>query len=443
MISVPENREHPNGSQVRLPVVIFKSPHPQPDPVIYLTGGGGVNQLETAHIQVYQAVLDEVLKERDFIFYNQRGAPLTEPVLACPGYSELIRELAGQQISWQARYAAQVNFWLACQDNLLAQRINLDMYNSAVNAADADDVRVALGYTQANYYGTSYGTRLGLTLIRDYPEGVRSIILDSVYPPQVDYYSEYAHNAVRAFDLVFASCRADTDCNTRYPDLEDTFYQVVATLNRTPKTFTYDWGPVVVDGGTFMEIVYLLLYSADSIPNIPALIQNAHAGNYNLLRSLVPAIAYVPDINLAVFYSTQCREEIPFDTYEHARAVNADLPAPVIALYVDAFAKFHFDVCAGWQVRPAAAVEQAQVVADVPALILAGQFDPITPPEWGRSTAGTLSNSFFYEFPGLAHGVMRDNACGLEIGVQFLNNPLTKPDSSCIDTLAPLKFFTH
>lgn len=434
---VPENRAAPDGPLVRLPVMIFKSTSeaPRPDPVIYLTGGGGVNQLEAEQLTWYQSVVADVLKTRDFIFYNQRGATLTEPALACPGYEELVRELAGQAMSWQARYAEQVTFWLACQDDLLARGIDLTMYTSAANAADADDLRVALGYEQANYYGTSYGTRLGLTLIRDYPEGVRSIILDSVYPPQINYYSEYAGNAVRAFDAVFAGCHADEGCNRRHPHLETTFYQVVDALNREPETFTFTWGDVIVDGSGFMEAVYLLLYNAETIPDIPVLIDNTHAADLGFLRSMAPALAYVPDINLAAFYSIQCYEETPFDTYAHTQAKAAGLPAPVVDFYTGAFAKFHFDLCASWRVAPANAIEQAPVTTDVPALVLAGQFDPITPPAWGRSTAEALPASFFYEFPGLGHGVMRADACGRAVGLQFIDNPLTEPDTSCIQTL--------
>jgi hypothetical protein len=46
-----------------------------------------------------------------------------------------------------------------------------------------------------------------------------------------------------------------------------------------------------------------------------------------------------------------------------------------------------------------------------------------------------LVRRFGYEFPGLAHGIMRSNECGLEIGLQFIQDPTTEPDASCIDEL--------
>ena len=71
---------------------------------------------------------------------------------------------------------------------------------------------------------------------------------------------------------------------------------------------------------------------------------------------------------------------------------------------------------------------------------LSGQYDPITPPAWGQLAAETLSHSFFYEFPGIGHGVMRSNQCGLEIGLAFLDDPAAEPDTSCIDDLAGPEF---
>jgi pimeloyl-ACP methyl ester carboxylesterase len=136
-----------------------------------------------------------------------------------------------------------------CERELVKRGIDLALYNSATNAADARDVRIALGYDEANYYGTSYGTRLGLALIRDHPDGVRSIILDSVYPPEVGYYTEYATTLHRAFTALFSGCADDTSCANRYPTLEADFYRTVDRLNAEPQVVDSPFGPVSVDGG--------------------------------------------------------------------------------------------------------------------------------------------------------------------------------------------------
>ena len=71
----------------------------------------------------------------------------------------------------------------ACHDRLVQHGVDLSAYNSAATAADIEDLRVVLGYSKWNLYGGSYGSRIALTVMRDFPQGVRSVILDSAIPP--------------------------------------------------------------------------------------------------------------------------------------------------------------------------------------------------------------------------------------------------------------------
>ncbi|MDX1747428.1 MAG: alpha/beta hydrolase, partial [Halobacteriales archaeon] len=82
------------------------------------------------------------------------------------------------------------------------------------------------------------------------------------------------------------------------------------------------------------------------------------------------------------------------------------------------------------------------VMSDVPALVLGGTFDPITPPEFGRVAAETLTNSYFFEFPGLAHGVSTAHECPLAMTLAFLDDPSREPDGSCISEIDPPRFLT-
>jgi pimeloyl-ACP methyl ester carboxylesterase len=151
------------------------------------------------------------------------------------------------------------------------------------------------------------------------------------------------------------------------------------------------------------------------------------------------AMGVIPSDTIAdaVQNSILCREETPFDSYERLVELGEQLP-PQFARVFDSRAIY--DLCAAWGVAPADAAEKEAVVSDVPTLILAGEFDPITPPAWGRLAGETLSRSYYYEFPGLGHGVMRSNRCGFQIGAQFLEDPYTEPDASCTDVMRGLVF---
>ncbi len=444
---VPEDRSQPEGKQVKLPVVVFhtRNPNPKPDPVIYLAGGGGFNMMPLLPFYM-QLFGDAILRDRDLVVYNQRGAPLSEPSLPCPGYGQLLYDLARNgNLNPEEQMARKIAFLGECHDDLIEKGIKLEMYNSTTNAADANDLRIALGYEQANYYGTSYGTTLGLALLRDHPQGVRSIILDSVQPPQVASNSERAPNAYRAFSKLFAACAADETCRQTYPDLEATFYRVIDDLNANPAITTAPGWQVSYGGGVFSEAIYSMLVAGQA-HSAPRAIYRAAAEDFRDIEPHIPDIlnAVSPSeldiMSAGVFYSLACREEVPFDSYENALALTADLPPAIADHYLFLFAFWKFSLCESWVIEPGDPVVNEPVSSDVPALVFAGQFDPITPAEWGQLAAETLSNSFFYEFPNLGHGVMDSNRCALEIGLQFLDEPTTEPDASCLDNLSGLDF---
>jgi hypothetical protein len=83
---------------------------------------------------------------------NQRGTLHGAPFLDCPGDTEFFREVAKQELSYEARKSRETGFWPACYADLRRQGVNLDAYNSGDSVADRADLRLALGYEQVNLY---------------------------------------------------------------------------------------------------------------------------------------------------------------------------------------------------------------------------------------------------------------------------------------------------
>ena len=429
---VLEDRTKPDGRLVRLPVVIFEAQtsDPRPDPVIYLAGGGGVNQM--AMMSSYSDFVSAVVSERDFIMYNQRGAPLTDPALECAGLGDILWELAEQHPSIEERNLRLTEFWSECRSDLVAQGVDLNMYSTSANAADADDLRIALGYDRANYYGTSYGTRIGLFLLRDRSDGVRSIILDSAYPPESGYYTTYASHVAGALTTLFDECSSDPTCVTRYGDLGRLFTETVDQLDTEPQTISYANGRVVVDGIMFIDVLYALLQSTPGRQEVPSFIKAASKGDLDPFRPVYPALFEYPG-SMAVYYSFQCREEVPKHSFNDLVAGAAGVSAQINDYAVQFFAALDYAVCEVWGVQPSGAGEMEPVESDVPALVLAGAVDPITPAQWGRSAVKHLSSGWFYEIPEHAHGTMRTSACARKIALMFLEDPNATPDATCIE----------
>jgi hypothetical protein len=76
-------------------------------------------------------------------------------------------------------------------------------------------------------------------------------------------------------------------------------------------------------------------------------------------------------------------------------------------------------------------------VSDLPALIVNGEYDPVTPPAWAQHAAETLSNSSIFIIPAGGHGVIDMSDCTTDIEFQFLSDPTTELDGSCIDEMPP------
>jgi hypothetical protein len=88
------------------------------------------------------------------------------------------------------------------------------------------------------------------------------------------------------------------------------------------------------------------------------------------------------------------------------------------------------DLCRAWNVAPAPAIENALVKNDALPLIFAGEFDPDTPPDWGRQLLDSMPNAFYVEMRGRSHGA-GFSPCGGEITMAFLRAPGSAPAVDC------------
>ncbi|MCU0835663.1 MAG: alpha/beta hydrolase [Chromatiaceae bacterium] len=99
----------------------------------------------------------------------------------------------------------------ACLDELAAAGTDISKINTEQNARDVRAVMRALGYPVYNVYGISYGTKLGLEVMRTAPEGLRSVVLDSVAPPPVPTYDTIALPYAESFEAIFDQCAANAE----------------------------------------------------------------------------------------------------------------------------------------------------------------------------------------------------------------------------------------
>jgi pimeloyl-ACP methyl ester carboxylesterase len=431
---VPENRTRSDSLLIHLHVAIF---HNRlgisiPDPVVHLAGGPGSSSLNAASYMLNQG-LDAILAQRDFILFDQRGTGYSQPRLDCPERTSITGALLERGLSASGNDQIILDAFRRCRDRLVGQGIDLAAYHSAASAADLNDLRLVLGYDKLNLYAVSYGTRLALTLMRDHPESVRRAVLDSVYPLQVNLYTALAPNAERAFQVFFARCAADASCNASYPDLRGVFYRLVDQLNASPVSLPFSAGgaeyQVRVDGSLLIDVLFVGLYNPAVTASMPKMIHDISEGNFGILRERL-TLYFDTSSALGMQMSVQCAEEIPLNAAQEAFTAAQGL-MPAIAAFYPASVQPLFAACREWTAVAPDPRENLPVSSDIPTLILAGDHDPITPPDWGRVAAQNLSRSYFHEFTGHGHWVTRSSHCALSMALAFWNDPTQDPGFVC------------
>ncbi len=403
-MEVPENRSSSGSATVRLHVAIFESTsdNPQPDPVVYLEGGPGGDALETVQYS-FEDNFAPFLAERDVIIFDQRGTGFSQPSLACQEVEDLTVEYLDAILEPAESLEIELNAERACHDRLASEGVDFTAYNSAESAADVADLRKVLGYDEWNLYGISYGTKLALTVMRDHPEGVRSVVLDSVYPPERDLITEIPANFARALDEFFMACETDPDCATDYPNLEARFFALVDELNAVPimveisDALTLERYDAAIDGDGLMGTMFQALYSLDAIRYLPRMITDLEQGKSFVLGLLVSNSVTNRSFLSSGYYSVvQCREEVPFS--DPASAQSASDAHPEFDNYFDA--SFTYEACEIWETGTANEIENEAVVSDIPTFVTTGLYDPITPPEWGAGVADGAHERVLPGFPG-------------------------------------------
>ena len=440
-LTVPEDRSEPNGRTIRL---FFSRWTPQgdllPDPILdidylVLSFGEGTRGYDWLHRETF--ILDE------------RGTERSEPVLDC---SEL-DEIASTSLSapsddpeWRGSFRDAVRH---CHDRLVDRGIDLAAYDLQEMAADAEDLRVALGVGEWNLRGLGSGARLALEIIRRYPEHIRATWLDTPELPQVDGLTGAILSTRYAMRQISRACAEDPQCESAFPDVRHDIASALSRYARHPVKLAGrgDGGevPILLDGGLFLRAFReVLTYWPEFAPAAAVASPSAlvEYGSTGLINDTAPfTYGYVPGDEAhftfahGAFLSSFCRDQLAFTTQAHLVALADGDPA-----YEQAFARTpFFEACTIWDVGSADPEVHEPVTSDVPTLLLVGRFGPYAPRPVIEEAARTLSTSWIVEFPNEGHNVLSDE-CAVDLRNTWIEDPASPPDTSCVGDLGSPTF---
>ena len=408
---VEENRATHAGV-IRLHYIRVKSAVASNNATIYLDGGPGGNGDGILRYAGFlgQPFLDGLLVDGDFLVIGQRGTSLSFPFLECNEPD--------------------------CAD--FAPFADLASYNTAYNADDVNDLRATLGIDKLNLYGISYGSRLGLEVLRRHGAHVRAAVIEGLVPSNVQWHAEIPASAYSAISALNASCAAAGACGTTFGDLVAKFTAGVEALNAQPVDVDVQGATFPFDGYTYASIVFRVMYSKSSYAYLPLVINDLAIRRtdriQSYLSSWLAASGNDRGIATGLYYGVVCGELFnPPDPNAVATAT-----AGVPQAYIDIFGGGHqsvSEVCATWPKGNLQAQLQQPVSSGVRTLVSSGALDPITPPGFADVAAMTLTNHEIVNHANSGHGATLQSSCGVQNLHRFLANPTATHDMSCASSI--------
>jgi pimeloyl-ACP methyl ester carboxylesterase len=341
----------------------------------------------------------------------------------------------------------------SCANTIMASGANLSAYSTAAMAADMEALRQALGVSKWNIFTMSDGSLLALEMMRDYPQGIRSVVMDSVVPPQANPALEWGSNALAGLDRFFQRCAENDNCNQAYPQVKETFYNLLDQIDTQPIQVDVSdlnsgkQNKVVLDSEKMLTFLLDMLLEVDGSQNlaeVPRMIYQLRGGKTEAIARLM-GNSYPNNLpRTAMRLWLDCSEDMSFITLDQVKQANASV-GQHLEQYFNTQEEGSFNACEPWKAAKAAEYVNLPISSSIPALLLTGEFDWAEPPAWAEQTAKNLSNSTVVVFSGAGQIVYASNQwsdCSHKIVDAFIETPNTKPDTSCATKTSKITWIT-
>jgi pimeloyl-ACP methyl ester carboxylesterase len=434
-VSVPENRDKPGSARLelfvaRIPALSRKR---AADPLFLLAGGPGLGA--TTFYTGVAPAFALANRNRDIVLVDQRGTGKSRP-LNCPFDEQQMWDISDQET---ARIMGE------CRDQL-AKDHDLSQYTTSVAVRDLDAVRAALGYERISLYGSSYGTRVAQHYARRFPQRTRALILDGVVPPTQVLGPTTPLDAEHALQGIFARCRADAACMKEFGDPQQDYQQLREKLAGSSIAITLadprSGKPLELQFSTSVLAGALRLagYTSDQAALLPLALHMANQNQqFTPLASqfLLAAENYDAVLSYGMHNSVVCTEDVPF--FKESEQDREQLAATFLGVaQLDALRA----LCMNWPRGPIDADFHAPLASKVPALLLSGTSDPVTPVTFGDEAAKGFHNAVHLKLKDQGHGQLVQ-PCVDRVMADFLqqaDGPLHL-DTHCVDKLQAPPFY--
>ncbi|MDT5335341.1 MAG: hypothetical protein QOD90_846 [Mycobacterium sp.] len=443
-VSVPIDYAKPDGPQAQLAVIRVPATGDRIGALMVNPGGPGASAVDTVAGMAASLADTDVTRRFDLVGFDPRGVGHSTPRVLCRTDAEFDayrREPMTDYSPAGVAHIEQIYQQIAQECIARTGQDFLANVGTASTARDMDVVREALGESQINYLGYSYGTELGANYAERFPDRVRTMVLDGAVDPSSDPVAENIRQLVgfqTAFDDYAANCGQSVDCPLGQDPTQFVarYHQLVNPLVEQPGRTSDPRGLSYQDAITgTVNALYTQRYWKFLTSGLLGLQRGTDAGDLLLLAD------DYQERDTAGHYSTQqdaftairCVDS-PYPT-DPAVWAEADRQARVAAPFMDYGEFTGFaprDACAMWPVPPTSAPHDAASPGPGKVVVVSTTHDPATPYQAGVDLAREMDASLI-TFNGTQHTVVfNGNACVDSAVVAFLvDSTQPPPDLQC------------
>ncbi len=407
-----------------------KARHPD-EAIMTFAGGPGQSGLDVG--KVFVAALMEANRTRDIILVDQRGTGRSHK-LSCK-VETLEQTLSDPTLDVIAKAIADTE---ECKKTL---SVDLSHFGTIQAAADYDAIRQATGYSALHLYGSSYGTRIAQEYTRQFPEHVRTMVLDGVVPRQQSLVAIGLASQIALEELV-KECAEDTKCQNVFPEFGQELETLLEKLRKEPVSTTIRH-PVhgedvtfVVTEGKVDSVVRSALYTNIARSMIPLAIHKANQGDFAMIATMISTQFTSMSLATGMYFAVVCAEDWPRLTTASRERYKQSKSGALLIETLDA-------VCPIWKVRPVPESFYQAPDHDIPTLLLSGEIDPATPPSWAELGMKEMKNATHLVAKTANHGVAYQTCAG-RILAEFLDEPDgSKLQTECLSTERRYRFLLN
>jgi pimeloyl-ACP methyl ester carboxylesterase len=377
-LTVPENWVAKSGKIKIAFTVLKKRKQSSQKPLLYIEGGPG-----QSGVQTFGYFRDHPLREySDIILVDARGVGNSLPRL-CPELGNEIFKILSSNESSSADEKNRLFATMNCKNELIRKGIDPANYSSVNVANDLHALKNALHYDSWNVLGVSYGTYISQVYANAYLQDFNKMILDSPVDHISEYYNKINEHYMQVLKIFFEKCKQNPVSNKKFPNLEKTYFEVIADLDKKPLTVKVpekllEKGSFTFNSEDFKIVIHQALYNKQLTEVLPVIITLFHERNAEALSSVVGAFSGAfTALDFGTYYSMVLNDAVPYNSISYYDTAATKYPGLKGGL---SFYRADFLISNQWDrnTLPQNILDYTKI-SKIPTLILAGEFDPITP----------------------------------------------------------------